>query len=222
MNGRPAVFLDRDGTLTEPRHYPSRPEDLVLQPDVEPALYELQTQRRALVVITNQSGLARGLFSALDLDAMHRHLRRLLQKSGVVLDGIYACPHHSDGAVDGLSFRCGCRKPRPGLLHHAAEELGLDLSASWMVGDFDSDVEAGRQAGCRTALVGPAVREAASAGPNPAREESADGQDADRQEGNSPHRDALFSGHASHPTLQAATTAEALRRIARHPARALC
>ncbi|GAA3080027.1 hypothetical protein GCM10020000_77330 [Streptomyces olivoverticillatus] len=154
MTPRPAVFLDRDGTVTEPRHYPSRPADLVLQPGVGPALRRLQDQGRRLVLVTNQSGLARGLFSLRTLDAMHRHLRAMLQAHGVRLDGIYVCPHHPDGTVDGLSFRCACRKPEPGLLLGAAEELDIDLAASWMVGDFRSDVEAGRLAGCRTAWVG--------------------------------------------------------------------
>lgn len=168
MTLRPAVFLDRDGTLTEPRHYPSRPEDLVLQPGVGPELGRLQRQGRALVVITNQSGLARGLFSLQDLDDMHGHLREALAGHGVVLDGIYACPHHRDGAVDGLSFRCDCRKPGTGLLRWAADELGIGLTDSWMVGDAASDVAAGRAAGCRTAWVGPAAVRAASADPTTA------------------------------------------------------
>ncbi len=199
MTGRAAVFLDRDGTVTEPRHYPSRPEDLVLQEGVGPALRELGGQGWALVIVTNQSGLARGLFPVQGLDSMHRHLRSLLAEYGVALDGIYACPHHEDGAVDGLSFRCGCRKPEAGLLRWAAEELGLDLAASWMVGDFASDIEAGRRAGCRTAWVGqaPPDDDAGTTGG------AASADAADR---------ALRSG--PEPTLRTATTAEALRRIA--------
>ncbi|MFJ4982133.1 D-glycero-alpha-D-manno-heptose-1,7-bisphosphate 7-phosphatase [Streptomyces coeruleorubidus] len=157
MTGRAAVFLDRDGTVTEPRHYPARPADLVLAPGVGPALRRLQRQGWSLVLVTNQSGLARGLFSLRTLDAMHRYLRTLLTSHGVRLDGIYVCPHHPDGAVDGLSFRCACRKPNAGLLVVAAEELDLDLASSWMVGDFASDIDAGRRAGCRTAWVGPAA-----------------------------------------------------------------
>ncbi|MFC7897766.1 D-glycero-alpha-D-manno-heptose-1,7-bisphosphate 7-phosphatase [Streptomyces sp. NPDC057381] len=157
MSPGPAVFLDRDGTVTEPRHYPSRPADLVLAPDVGPALRRLQRQGRSLVLVTNQSGLARGLFSLRALDAMHQHLRALLTAHGVRIDGIYVCPHHPDGTIDGLSFRCACRKPSAGLLLRAAEELDIDLASSWMVGDFASDVEAGRRAGCRTAWIGPAA-----------------------------------------------------------------
>ncbi|MET7854123.1 HAD-IIIA family hydrolase [Streptomyces avermitilis] len=155
MSGRPAVFLDRDGTLTLPRHYPARPKDLVLQPGISTPLRQLQDRGWALVVVTNQSGLARGYFGEPELAAMHRYLRELLAKAGVRLDGIYHCPHHPDGVVPGLAVRCSCRKPRPGMLTTAAAQLDIDLTASWMVGDFASDVEAGRHAGCRTALVGP-------------------------------------------------------------------
>ncbi|GAA2228016.1 MULTISPECIES: D-glycero-alpha-D-manno-heptose-1,7-bisphosphate 7-phosphatase [Kitasatospora] len=154
MSGRPAVFLDRDGTLTLPRHYPSRPADLVLQPGVPTLLRALQAQGRLLVVVTNQSGLARGYFGQADLAAMHDHLRDRLAESGVRLDGIYHCPHHPDGVVGQLAVRCGCRKPEPGMLTAAAADLRIDLRASWMVGDVLGDVEAGRRAGCRTALVG--------------------------------------------------------------------
>jgi D-glycero-D-manno-heptose 1,7-bisphosphate phosphatase len=155
VSGRPAVFLDRDGTLTEPRHYPSRPEDLVLAAGVGPWLRRLRRAGAALVVITNQSGLARGLFTRAELASMHSHLRGLLARHAVTLDGVYVCPHHPDGSVEELAVTCRCRKPRPGMLLRAAEELDIDLRRSWMVGDFLSDVGAGRNAGCRTALVGP-------------------------------------------------------------------
>ncbi|MEU6961437.1 D-glycero-alpha-D-manno-heptose-1,7-bisphosphate 7-phosphatase [Streptomyces chrestomyceticus] len=155
VTGRAAVFLDRDGTLTRPRHYPSRPEHLVLADHVGPWLRVLQAQGVALVVVTNQSGLARGYFGATDLDAMHQGLRGQLAAWRVRLDGIYACPHHVDGSVAHLAVRCGCRKPAPGILLRAAGELRLDPARSWMVGDAASDVAAGHRAGCRTALVGP-------------------------------------------------------------------
>ncbi|MFF2816317.1 D-glycero-alpha-D-manno-heptose-1,7-bisphosphate 7-phosphatase [Kitasatospora cineracea] len=167
MNGRPAVLLDRDGTLTEPRHYPSSPAELVLQPGIGAPLRGLRELGVALVVVTNQSGLARGLFTPQDLDAMHRHLRSRLRALGVRLDGIYHCPHHPDGTVPELAVRCRCRKPGPGLLLRAAEDLHLDLARSWMVGDFASDVGAGRRAGCRTALVGPAAADPAPDSPAP-------------------------------------------------------
>jgi D-glycero-D-manno-heptose 1,7-bisphosphate phosphatase len=154
MSPRAAVFLDRDGTLTLPRHYPSRPEHLVLRPDVVPVLRALRSKGWLLVVVTNQSGVARGYFTAAELDLMHADLRARLAAAGAPLDGVYHCPHHPDGAVAELAIRCPCRKPEPGLLARAATDLGIDLGASWMVGDAASDVEAGRRAGCRTVLVG--------------------------------------------------------------------
>jgi D-glycero-D-manno-heptose 1,7-bisphosphate phosphatase len=157
VSRRPAVFLDRDGTLTQPRHYPSRPADLVLQPDLGPPLRQIAEQGVALVLVTNQSGLARGFFTASDLERMHDHLRHLLRGIDVELDGIYVCPHHLDGQVMSLAMDCRCRKPRPGMLLQAARDLKLDLGRSWLVGDADSDVEAGQRASCRTVKVGPCI-----------------------------------------------------------------
>ncbi|MEV6723775.1 HAD family hydrolase [Streptomyces xanthochromogenes] len=152
---RRAVFLDRDGTLTEPRHYPSRPGDLVLQAGVGPPLRTLRRHGFALIVVTNQSGLARGLIDEAAVEPMHRRLRELLARHRVQLDGIYLCPHHVTGIVPRLSIACSCRKPAPGMLHRAADELGCDLSSSWMVGDSRCDIDAGHRAGTRTVLVGP-------------------------------------------------------------------
>lgn len=151
---RKAVFIDRDGTLTEPRHYPCCPDDLVLQPDIGPPLRALQHAHWALVVVTNQSGVARGLFTANALETMHERLGALLASHGVRLHGIYACPHHPDGTVPGYRGPCSCRKPAPGMLHQAAHDLELDLTRSWTVGDSPCDIAAGRTAGTRTALVG--------------------------------------------------------------------
>ncbi|MFH9751044.1 galactose-1-phosphate uridylyltransferase [Streptomyces griseus] len=150
---RPAVFLDRDGTLTEPREYPGKPADLVLNPGVGPRLRALRDAGFLLVVVTNQSGVARGYFDVSDLDAMHAHLRSELAEFGVRLDGIYFCPHHTDGKIPHLAVRCDCRKPEPGMLLTAAAELGIDLGRSWMIGDARSDVLAGEAAGCTSLLV---------------------------------------------------------------------
>ena len=148
-----ALFLDRDGTLVQPRHYPSRPEELVLFDGVARELRRLQRGGFRLVVITNQSGLARGYFGEADLRRMHDHLTGELVRSGVRLDAVYHCPHHPDGVVPELAVRCDCRKPEPGLLLRAAADLDLDLARSWFVGDILDDVEAGNRAGCRTILV---------------------------------------------------------------------
>lgn len=148
-----AIFLDRDGTLVYPIHYPTRPEQLQLYANLGPALQVLQEMGFLLVVVTNQSGLARGYFAEADLEQMHLHLRAEFVRMNVALSGIYACPHHPDGSVPELAIECECRKPRPGLLLRAAEDLHIDLANSWLVGDILDDVEAGKLAGCRSILV---------------------------------------------------------------------
>jgi D-glycero-D-manno-heptose 1,7-bisphosphate phosphatase len=148
-----AVFLDRDGTLVLPRHYPSQPEELILFDSIGPELCALQDAGFRLVVITNQSGLALGYFTEDDLSRMHDHIAAELARLGVHLDDIYHCPHHPDGVVAALAVVCTCRKPQPGLLLQAAAELQLDLRRSWFLGDILDDVEAGTRAGCRTVLV---------------------------------------------------------------------
>ncbi len=150
---RRALFLDRDGTLVHPRHYPSRPEELCVYAGIGRELRRFQEAGFRLVVITNQSGLARGLFSNADLQRMHAYLIAELSGAGVRLDGIYHCPHHPDGVIPELSVRCRCRKPEPGMLLRAAADLDLDLRHSWVVGDILDDVEAGNRAGCRSVLV---------------------------------------------------------------------
>ncbi|WP_069804106.1 D-glycero-alpha-D-manno-heptose-1,7-bisphosphate 7-phosphatase [Thermogemmatispora onikobensis] len=150
---RPALFLDRDGTLVQPVHYPRRPEDLHLYEAIAPGLRLLQALGYVLVVVTNQSGLARGYFTEAALEEMHAYLRRELAREGVYLAAIYYCPHHPEGRIPALAIQCNCRKPQPGLLLRAAAELRLDLTRSWFVGDILDDVEAGNRAGCRTVLV---------------------------------------------------------------------
>lgn len=148
-----AVFLDRDGTLVYPGHYPSRPEDLRLYEGIEQPLRILQEAGFLLVVITNQAGIARGYFTEADLTRMHDHLTHELARLSVRLDGIYYCPHHPEGAIAELAIRCDCRKPQPGMVLRAARNLSIDLSSSWFVGDILDDIEAGNRAGCRTILV---------------------------------------------------------------------
>jgi D-glycero-D-manno-heptose 1,7-bisphosphate phosphatase len=148
-----ALFIDRDGTLVHPRHYPSQPHELRLYDEIGPGLQRLQRAGFQLIVITNQSGIAHGYFSIDDLERMHAHLARELARLQVRLDGVYYCPHHPDGRVAELAIACDCRKPQPGMLMRAATELGIDRQRSWFVGDILDDVEAGERAGCRTILV---------------------------------------------------------------------
>ena len=148
-----ALFLDRDGTLVEPRHYLRLPEELVLCAGIGGRLRRLQEAGFRLVVVTNQSGVARGYFDITALDRMHAHLTTELNRLGVHLHGIYHCPHHPDGVVPELTRRCECRKPQPGMILRATAELGIDRNRSWLIGDILDDVEAGNRAGCRTVLV---------------------------------------------------------------------
>jgi len=149
----PALLLDRDGTLVEPRHYPRTRAELIIYPGLADGLRRLQAAGWRLALITNQSGVARGLLSEDDLADMHAFLADELAAIGVRLDGVFYCPHHPDGSVAPFNTACGCRKPRPGMLHAAAAALDLDLGQSWFVGDILDDVEAGNRAGCRTVLV---------------------------------------------------------------------
>jgi D-glycero-D-manno-heptose 1,7-bisphosphate phosphatase len=151
--GRRALFLDRDGTLVHPRHYPSRPDELQIFAGVPALLQRFQQQGWLIVLISNQSGVARGYFGEGELAYMHACLAADLAQQGVRLDGVYYCPHHPDGTVAPFNVACGCRKPQPGLLLRAADELQIDLPRSWFVGDILDDVEAGNRAGCRTVLV---------------------------------------------------------------------
>lgn len=151
--GERAVFLDRDGTLVHTRHFPARPKELIVYEGVYDELRPLIELGFQLIVATNQSGLARGYFDEAALAAMHEHLRGLLADQGIALAGVYHCPHHPEGSVPHLAIACDCRKPAPGLLLHAARELGLILEQSWFVGDILDDCEAGNRAGCRTILV---------------------------------------------------------------------
>lgn len=150
---RPAVFLDRDGTLNEEVDFLARAEELVLIPGAAQAVRALNEAGFAAVLVTNQSGLARGLFSASALEAIHARLALELGRAGAHLDAIYVCPHHPSEGSPPLRRDCDCRKPAPGLLVRAARELDLDLERSWVVGDAERDLEAGAALGLPGILV---------------------------------------------------------------------
>lgn len=149
----PAIFLDKDGTLIDDVPYNVDPALIRLSRGAGQAMARLAEAGYAIVVVSNQSGVARGLFSEKALPAVEQRLRELLAEWHVPLAGFFYCPHHPEGEVRAYRKVCECRKPAPGLLLRAAAELGLDLSRSWMVGDILDDVEAGRRAGCRTVLI---------------------------------------------------------------------
>jgi D-glycero-D-manno-heptose 1,7-bisphosphate phosphatase len=150
---RPAVFLDRDGTLIEERGYLSRLEEISLFEDAPDALRLLRDAGFALVLVTNQAGVARGFFDEAFVQEAHRHLARLLANEGIVLDGYYYCPHHPDGVVQAYTRTCRCRKPGPGMVEQAAADLDIAVDASFVVGDKWLDVELARNAGARGLLV---------------------------------------------------------------------
>jgi histidinol-phosphate phosphatase family protein len=141
-----AIFFDRDGTLCQDVPYCSRPEDLELLPGAIPAIKTAHNQGYKVVIITNQSGIARRYFTIQGLGIIHEKMQRDLAREGITLDGIFYCPHHPDE-------NCYCRKPQPGLLLRSAAALNINLSSSYMVGNSLSDIQAGKRAGCRTVLV---------------------------------------------------------------------
>ena len=151
--GRPAVFLDRDGTINEQMGYVNHLSRFQLLPGVARAIRGLNEAGLPVVVVTNQSGLARGYFPESLLEAVHAELHRLLAREGAHLDGLYICPHHPEAREERFRLDCNCRKPRTGLLERAAAELGLDLGRSYMVGDRWSDLRCGAAVGATTVLV---------------------------------------------------------------------
>ena len=148
-----AVFLDRDGTLMEDTGYLSDPAGVKLLPGVDLAIKSLHQAGFKIVVITNQSGVARGLLTEETLEEIHSELRRQLAEKGAMLDAIYYCPFHPEGLVPKYTKESELRKPAPGMLQEAAEQLDISLRGSWMVGDNTRDVIAGQAAGCRTVFI---------------------------------------------------------------------
>ena len=143
---RPALFLDRDGTLVEEVPYLHDPGRVVLAQGAG-ALAAVAAAGYALVVVTNQAGVARGLYDEAAVAAVHRRLGELLAGAGVRLDAVLYCPHHPEGTVPGYARACRDRKPGPGMLEAAAARLGLDLAASFLVGNHPADVGAAVAAG---------------------------------------------------------------------------
>jgi D-glycero-D-manno-heptose 1,7-bisphosphate phosphatase len=150
---RPAVFLDRDGTLIEERGYLDRLDLLSIFPWTSDAIRLLNRAGYAVVVITNQAAIGRGIIDEPFLQRVHGAIDAHLAAGRARIDAYYYCPHHPDAALEGYRQACRCRKPRPGLVERACHELGLDASRSVMVGDRWIDVACGRAAGARSVLV---------------------------------------------------------------------
>ncbi|HEX8961907.1 MAG TPA: HAD family hydrolase [Rhodocyclaceae bacterium] len=148
-----AVFVDKDGTLVFDVPDNADPARIGLMPGAGPALAELRRAGYAIVVVSNQGGVARGRFSEDALGPVWRRVGALLAPYGVTLDGVYYCPHDPAGSDARYAVACRCRKPQPGLLLRAAVDHGYELARSWLIGDILDDVEAGNRAGCRTVLL---------------------------------------------------------------------
>ena len=148
-----AIFIDKDGTLIEDVPYNVDPALIELTAGAREALALLKKHGYLLIVVSNQSGIARGYFREDALEGVKIKLHELLAPDGVRLDGIFFCPHHPDGIVPNYAVACDCRKPKPGMILCAADSLNIDLSRSWMIGDILHDIEAGNRAGCKTILI---------------------------------------------------------------------
>lgn len=150
---RSALFLDRDGTIVEEKHYLCRVEDVVLLPTVGETIARMNSLGVPVVVATNQAGVARGYFSESSVHAVHERIDELLKPFNAHIDRYEYCPNHPTEGLGAYRVDCGARKPQPGMLTRAAAALQIDLDCSCMIGDRRGDLEAGFRAGCATALV---------------------------------------------------------------------
>jgi len=148
-----AVFLDRDNTLIEDPGYINHPDQVKLLEGVAEALIELKAIGYKLIVVSNQSAVARGIVTEKILAQIHDRLKQLLAERGAYLDRIYYCPYHPDGIVPKYRKESDWRKPNPGMLLTAADQMDIELSQSWMIGNSNRDIEAGLRAGCKTILI---------------------------------------------------------------------
>lgn len=146
-----AVFLDRDGVITQdPPHYAHRIDQLKLIPHSAEAIRILNKNSPKVIVVSNQSGVARGYYPKKDTHEFNRALEKELKKKDAYLDAFYFCPHHPNAKIKAYRTECDCRKPKPGMLLKASQDLNIDLIQSFMVGDRLTDIIAGQKAGCKT------------------------------------------------------------------------
>lgn len=152
-----AIFLDRDGTINKYKGFIKNIEDIELLPGVAEAIKKINEMGYLAIIVTNQPVIARGEVTVEQLEEMHNKIETLLGHEGAYIDGLYYCAHHPDKGYEGeipeLKIQCDCRKPKPGMLIRAAEDYNIDLENSWMIGDTKNDVLAGKNAGCKTALI---------------------------------------------------------------------
>jgi D-glycero-D-manno-heptose 1,7-bisphosphate phosphatase len=147
------IFIDRDGTINNEVDFLRTPDQLKLIPRSADAITELNKLNLKVFILTNQSGIARGLLTENDLRGIHNRLLQMLENQDARIDKIYYCPHHPEGSIEEFRKDCQCRKPKPGMLLTAAKEYNIDLSASYIIGDKMIDMQAGNNCGARTVLV---------------------------------------------------------------------
>lgn len=148
-----AVFLDRDGVIIADTGYIDSVKRVFFLPGVAENLKKLKEKGFMLVIITNQSGVARGYFSEHTLKGINKNILDRLKTQGVEINGVYFCPHHPEGKIKEYALQCNCRKPLPGMILQAAKELSIDINTSFLVGDSERDILAGKRAGCQTILL---------------------------------------------------------------------
>lgn len=148
-----AIFIDKDGETNVSGLYKGNPNLMTLLPFVASGLSTLQSFGYKIILVSNQPGIAKGLFEETDLFMSTISLKELFNAFNLRLDGFYYCPHHPEGVIPKYSIACKCRKPLPGLYFQAASQLSIDLNESWMIGDNPKDVEAAIRAGCKTLLI---------------------------------------------------------------------
>ncbi|MFQ9193294.1 MAG: HAD-IIIA family hydrolase [Candidatus Gastranaerophilaceae bacterium] len=157
-NKQKAIFLDRDGTINKYVGFLRNIDDFELEKGAAEAIKRINQSGYLAIVITNQPVIARGELKIAELEEIHNKMETLLGLQGAYLDAVYYCPHHPHkgypGEVAELKIDCNCRKPKPGLILEAAGKFNIDLKESWMIGDGENDIKAGKAAGCRTALIG--------------------------------------------------------------------
>jgi D,D-heptose 1,7-bisphosphate phosphatase len=154
MKNKKAIFLDRDGVVNYEKNFVLSPEAMELIPEAPEAIKKINNSEYLAIMVTNQSAVARNLITLKELTQIHEKLQADLKKFNAFLDSIYFCPHHPDydgpGVNKNLIMDCHCRKPKPGMLTDASEEFNIELTKSYMIGDAERDIQAGKEAGCIT------------------------------------------------------------------------
>ncbi|MCF6147561.1 MAG: HAD family hydrolase [Candidatus Kuenenia sp.] len=153
MKKNKAVFLDRDGTIVAHIPYLNSPRQLKLLPHAVEGIRLFKEHGYLVIVVTNQSGIARGYFDEESLMQIHDKLKKILTQEKAEVDDIYYCPHYAEGIVEQYKVHCECRKPRPKMLFDAAKQYNIDLSQSIMIGDSQVDVLVGKEAGCKSIFI---------------------------------------------------------------------